>query len=377
MAVQNTAVMVSGAENETVTNHNFFFRHRKSIILHLSVWILYFLYENGIVLILNMDQISMQSIIYFFLLNALIFYINTYGIIPYLFTRKKHLIVVPCTLLLLAFYILVNYQLTNFIHQHHISTIYTTHPFKDFIILRIFRFIYFITLSYAFWFSVNKVKTERQLRESEAEHSRELQRANSMEKEMISTQLNYLRYQINPHFLFNTLSFIYTQVLKHSEEAAQSVLLLSNIMNYALHHQADDGKIEIEYEIQHIKNLIDIHQLRFNHQLQINFTADYNEAGGKKRILPLLLITFVENGFKYGNLHDAANPVIIKVQVLADHILFYMWNSKKTGMQVYQKHHIGIHNIRKRLELAYQPEFYHLLINDEETSYTVTLKLYT
>lgn len=377
MTAHNTALTISGVENETVTPNNLLFKYRKTIISHLIVWILYFLYENGIVLILNIHQISVQSIIYFFLLNAIIFYTNTYAIIPYLFTKKKYGYVAPCTLLLLGCYILMNYQLTNYIHEHHISTIYTTHPLKDFIILRIFRFIYFITLSYAFWFSVNKVKTERQLRESEAERSRELQRANSIEKEMISTQLNYLRYQINPHFLFNTLSFIYTQVLKHSEEAAQSVLLLSNIMNYALHHQADDGKIEIEYEIQHIQNLIDIHQLRFNHQLHIEFTADYNEASSKKRILPLLLITFVENGFKYGNLHDADNPVKIQVRVLADHIHFYMWNSKKTGMQVYQKHHIGIRNIQKRLELAYRPEFYHLHISDEETSYTVTLKLYT
>jgi hypothetical protein len=92
------------------------------------------------------------------------------------------------------------------------------------------------------------------------------------------------------------------------------------MMRYALNEKSDEAKVPLDQEVQHLKNFLEFNQLRFSNRLQVNFTTDGNIY--YRRIMPLLLFTFVENAFKYGELHDAKNPVLIKLEVYSDRLVF-------------------------------------------------------
>jgi len=353
-------------------------RH-KSLInrlgLHILVWVLYFFYENGIVMIIEPSQVTLFSTLIFFILNAFIFYVNTYLILPYTFGRKRASLLVLLTFLLCVLYLGLNYMITHNLESHEIPTLYTIQTIKSFILLRVFRFIYFISLSYGYYLALNTIAKERQLRKLDKLRIEESRRQASLEKEILSTELSYLRYQIHPHFLFNTLSFIYTQVRTVSATASKSVMLLSDIMRYALDNHDEEGKVELEREIQHIINLVEIHQLRFNNELYTEIKIGEPVEFKFRRIAPLLLITFVENAFKYGDLQDAAHPLQVNIYMNDGQLHFFIRNKKKVPFPSGISGGIGLANVKKRLNLMYNNDQYNLDIEEDSNLYTVTLNL--
>lgn len=364
--MQNTAVRRFKLFNRKMLN---------PLSLHLLVWVLYFFYENGIVMIVEPTAISLTSTLIFFFLNAFIFYVHTYLILPHTLKRRKYLLLAVFTILLCLVYIGLNYLITWYMESRLIPVMYTSKPFKVFVLLRIFRFVYFISLSYGYYLALATIRTERKLRKIDKVRIAETQKKTFLEKEILSTELSYLRYQIHPHFLFNTLSFIYTQVRSHSQTAAKSVMLLSDIMRYALDNHDDEGKVELEREIQHILNLIEIHQLRFNNELYTQIQISDAVGFKFRRIAPLLLITFVENAFKYGDLQDPAFPLMIRICMHDGHLQFFIQNKKKAPSATITSGGIGLANIKKRLSLMYSNDQYQLDIKDDSNLYTVNLNL--
>ena len=342
---------------------------------HVLVWILYFFYENGMLMIIAPAEVSLMSTLILFLLNAFVFYVNTYIILPNTLGKNRRWQLVWQTMLLAVAYIGLNYGITRSLAFYKVHSIYSTDPLKVFVLLRLFRFIYFISLSYAYYLAVNTIKTERRLRKLDEIRIEETKKKAHLEKEILNTELNYLRYQIHPHFLFNTLSFIYTQVREHSQEAGKSVMLLSDIMRYALDNHDEEGKVKIENEIRHILNLIEIHQLRFNNELFVDVNICDNIEYKYRRIAPLLLITFVENAFKYGDLQDPEHPLKIHICMNDGHFKFFIQNKKKHTQSLIDSRGIGLSNIKKRLSLTYNSDQYQLDIEDVSILYTVTLNL--
>jgi sensor histidine kinase YesM len=342
---------------------------------HVFVWILYFFYENGMLMIIAPSEVSLTSTLILFLLNAFIFYVNTYIILPRTLGKNKRWQLILQTLLLGVAYVALNYGITRSLAFYKVHAIYSTDPLNVFVLLRIFRFIYFISLSYAYYLAVNTIRTERRLRKLDEIRIEETRKKAHLEKEILNTELNYLRYQIHPHFLFNTLSFIYTQVREHSPEAGKSVMLLSDIMRYALDNHDEEGKVKIENEIRHILNLIEIHQLRFNNELFVDVNICDNIEYKYRRITPLLLITFVENAFKYGDLQDPEHPLKIHISMNDGHFRFFIQNKKKQTQSLIDSRGIGLSNIKKRLSLTYNSDQYQLDIEDVSNLYTVTLNL--
>ncbi|MVT09792.1 sensor histidine kinase [Chitinophaga tropicalis] len=342
--------------------------------LHLLIWALYFLYENGMVILLDPAKLNLVSTILYFCLNAFIFYVNSFILIPWFAYKKRYILLVLATIGLALLYLVLNYGLTRFMATVHIATMYAISSMREFVILRLIRFIYFISISYGYTLAINAIHAERNMRRLEQARNEESQKRIQLEKEVLLSNLSYLRYQIQPHFLFNTLSFIYTQVFKCSKEASRSVMLLSDIMRYALHNP-EDGKTSLEKEIQHIRNLIEIHQLRFNDRLYINFECDEDPAMKYMRILPMLLITFVENLFKYGEVNDPNHPAVIKINIHDDTMHFHTSNRKIPVSSAMISGSIGLANVKKRLDLEYGPTRYNLQINNLEEHYALDLTL--
>lgn len=195
-----------------------------------------------------------------------------------------------------------------------------------------------------------------------------------LEVEKSQANFNFLKAQINPHFLHNTLNFLYAKSLPYSAELSEGILTLSDIMRYALTPAAtSDGKVLLKEEIEHVRNVIKINQLRFSNNLQVQFdvTGILNGA----TIIPFVLITLVENAFKHGDLKSTQHPIIITLDYTAGTLRFYCSNKKKTGAKEISTG-IGLDNIKKQLDLTYGKR-YTLNVKDEVEFYTTELTINT
>ena len=182
-------------------------------------------------------------------------------------------------------------------------------------------------------------------------------------------ELNYLKMQIHPHFLFNTLNTMYGFALRKADETPEMILKLSNLLDYLL-YQVDKPFVLLTDEINHIKDYIELEKMRFNERLNINFSADH--VSETTQIAPMLLLPFVENSFKHGSLKDGILTINIDLSSTEDTILFTLENTNSKTDEI--TNGIGLQNIRKRLDLLYKGN-YSLNIDNTESLFKVNLKL--
>ncbi|MDO1450704.1 histidine kinase [Rhodocytophaga aerolata] len=203
-----------------------------------------------------------------------------------------------------------------------------------------------------------------------------LKREGELEKQKLNAELSAIKYQINPHFLFNSLSFIYTKTVKGNPEAAHAVHLLSEIMSYALEEWGELGKVPLALEISQMKKVIEMNQIRFNNKLHINYDEyieQKEEVLNNAYVPTLVLITLVENAFKHGDLTDEKNRVSIKLEVTRSNIYFSVCNKKKRGLKEPSKG-IGLSNVQQRLQLMYGDK-QSFIIQENETHYLTKIHI--
>ncbi|HRI19636.1 MAG TPA: histidine kinase [Panacibacter sp.] len=198
-----------------------------------------------------------------------------------------------------------------------------------------------------------------------------------VEKEKISTELNFLRSQINPHFLFNVINTIYFQIDKQNTHARASVEKLSEMLRYQLYECTTD-KIEIAKELDYIKSYVAIQTLRMEKGSDIQLCID--EEMNSFRIAPLLILPIVENAFKHvSHFKDPAQNKI-HISLAQNDIHHFIIKAVNTFDEANRANHLlqsgglGVQNLKRRLELLY-PNRYELQINQHENLYQTTLKL--
>ncbi|MFL9481337.1 sensor histidine kinase [Chitinophagaceae bacterium LWZ2-11] len=193
-----------------------------------------------------------------------------------------------------------------------------------------------------------------------------------LEVEKLQANYNYLKSQINPHFLHNTLNFFYAKSLPYSQELSDGILTLSDIMRYAMSQDNAVDKVLLSDEIEHLRNVIKINQLRFSNNLNVSLTVTGVVTG--ITIIPFVLITIVENAFKHGELKNQEHPIDMQLTIEdTGQVSFYCKNKKKTGPKELSTG-IGLDNTQKRLKMAYENKF-KLNIIDEQEFYTIQLIL--
>ncbi|MCI2229032.1 histidine kinase [Polaribacter sp. MSW13] len=182
-------------------------------------------------------------------------------------------------------------------------------------------------------------------------------------------ELKFLKMQIHPDFLFNTLNTLYGFALKKSDKAPEMILKLSNLLDYIL-YQVDKPKVLLQDEIIHIEDYISLEKLRFQESLQVVFNKGLDN--NQFEIAPMLLLPFVENAFKHGNQIDGAHKVNISVKIDKNELNFTVENS--AIKKEHSKNGIGLENIKKRLEMLYKNQYF-LKISAEEKLFKVHLKI--
>lgn len=192
------------------------------------------------------------------------------------------------------------------------------------------------------------------------------------EQEKLNAELSYLKAQINPHFLFNVLNSIYSLAVVKSDETPTAVIKLSGMMRYVL-NDAGHHMVPLSREIDYIRDYIELQRIRFGTSLPLAFTV--NGAPSGQLIAPLILISFLENAFKYGI--NASEDADIKIDIaIGEHLLkFHVFNKKVTFNDIpAASSGLGIENTKKRLELLY-PGRHTLDITDAADHFSVSLSL--
>lgn len=196
--------------------------------------------------------------------------------------------------------------------------------------------------------------------------------AQQLRIEKQEAELNYLKSQTNPHFLFNTLNNIYSLALDKSDLAPESILRLSKILRFML-YETGGAYIAIEQELKIITDYIALEKLRYDDSLHINFNHDIEDM--KQALPPLLLIPLVENAFKHGVSETRAHPFVdIHLSVKNRLLIFIVKNStEKIIDEQSVKENIGLSNLRRQLELLYTD--FNLSLEQGESVFTTNLKI--
>jgi LytS/YehU family sensor histidine kinase len=196
-------------------------------------------------------------------------------------------------------------------------------------------------------------------------------RAIKAEADKANAELSFLKAQINPHFLFNTLNNIYSLAVKQNENTAASIMKLSNIMRYVTDDVNQDF-VFLDSEVECITDYIDLQRLRLNKRVHIDFSVKGNTEG--RRIPPLVLMTFVENVFKYGISSHEECTITIQLFSEARNITFFCQNKIFSSSGITERTGIGIANTKQRLHHLYPGK--HLLnITGDRGLFTVQLTI--
>jgi two-component system LytT family sensor kinase len=198
-------------------------------------------------------------------------------------------------------------------------------------------------------------------------------RNKEIQNEKLKTELSFLKAQINPHFLFNTLNNIYSLAADRSEQTAAAVMKLSSIMRYVL-NEARNDLVPLEKEILFTTHYIELQKMRITDKTQVEFSVQGDPTG--KQISPLLFLPFIENAFKYGVSTREYSPIYIGLDILDDSVRLEVRNNKHMGpmLKPAENTGIGINNTRRRLDLIYHHR-YSLLTENMDSEYFVNLKI--
>lgn len=186
-------------------------------------------------------------------------------------------------------------------------------------------------------------------------------------------ELQYLKMQIHPHFLFNTLNTIYGLSLAKNEKTSEIILQLSDLLDYIL-YQTRKPLVKLEEEVNHIRNYIDLERKRFQNALEIEFHID--TIPSDIELAPMLLLPFVENSFKHGKSSDGKLQISISIKIVAEELEFRISNSIENNLGLAIGKGIGLQNIQRRLDILYGND-YQLNIENEKESFDVLLRLNT
>lgn len=349
-------------------------RNLMKVIIHIIFWIVFF----SLPFLFRPDTGPRPGNHFMFhvptpiLINNLFlilaFYTNLFVFMPVFFNKKKWGLYILFTCIFLFFSFMIHYvskeidmlygreMMHNFPRPGY-------HPrprgfeFRQFSFIYSFIMIWALSMVYHLVFQLQKSKKH----------------ADMIYANALQSELSFLKAQINPHFLFNTLNNIYSLTLKKSDLAPIAVMKLSNLMRQ-ITSDNDEDYVSFEEEEKFIIDYVELQQLRLTDKTKINLQISKNYDHLK--IAPRLLIPFIDNAFKYGVSNRFESEIVIRLNFEGSNLNFYISNTKHSGSKdsLEVSSGIGIENTKRRLDLLYDGK-YNLKIEDNPDKFVVTLKI--
>ena len=334
------------------------------IFQHLVFWGLsYYILVN---VFASSSEIQPTDHIYtavFLLTIAIGVYFNLYFLIPFILNKGKYFLYLILLILCIAGSTYLNQLTFGHIIDFFLPGYYFISYFDFFNLLKFFAAFIGITslikLSKSYFLLL---ETRNQLMK--------------IQKEKTDAELQALRNQVNPHFLFNGLNSIYSLVLKHSEKAPETILKLSEILRYIIYETRKE-KVDLKKELDYMQHYIDIQKLRSDPRAKID-TRISGDPDNRK-IAPLLFLPLIENSFKHGIKGETGSTFVILEWIIEkDTIRFVAENNKgqSEDADTEKKHGIGLENLKQRLEMTY-PGKHQFETKETEDRFIATLEIQT
>lgn len=288
---------------------------------------------------------------------ALMVYITNYLLIPRLLYKKRYPAFVVCFLLMIV--------VSSFLKMNILGRVMNAPAlmslsgnWKVRIYDNVIPHFFLVTAGAAIQLMIDYFRLQQRMAETA--------------KERAEAELNFLKSQINPHFLFNSINSVYFLIDKQNHEARESLHKFSDMLRYQL-YEVNGSRISIEKEIRYLEDYVHLQKLRKDEQYEVSLNYSPEVKGFS--IEPLLLIPFVENAFKHVSAHTVKlNFIRINLACRDDRFVFSVENSKEPKSSVDAYGGIGLKNVKRRLELLY-PGRYELTIEDKAESYRAELVL--
>lgn len=238
--------------------------------------------------------------------------------------------------------------------------LYTSAEIREFLKYAVLGYIQYYSYALLYFVVNGLIKKERALRVlQEEKYKRELENARLKEqelkaqKEKLLIEHAFLRAQVNPHFLHNTLNTLYSHAQEYSETLASNISKLSNMMRYCFDNIVQEmDLVPLEKELKNLHRLIEINEIRYEGQEAVDFQID-GEINDQM-LPPLSLITIVENAFKYGDFTNPAYPLMLRLRLWPKHFFFSCRNKIQPKLLSDTSHSVGITNLRKRLDFLFK-----------------------
>lgn len=338
------------------------------LIIHVSAWMILFLLPFAIFDVRLKSSFSLFNLL--FVGKALVvFYLNYYLLVPRFLLQKKVFTYIIWVALIVSALAFIDSRQNEILRKPYDTSINTTTPghlattAKTGNPPRMLGNIPFILM-------IIGVSTSLKL--SQAWFKNE-QAQQDIKKEHLATELAFLKSQINPHFLFNSLNSIYSLAFKKSDLAPEAILRLSKIMRYVL-DESPSTCVPLEKELDHLQDYVELQKLRLTEKTKLSFVVD-NQASNQT-IEPMLLVPFIENAFKHGADTTVQSVITIKINISANQLVFQSTNTiaQRNSNQSEQDSGIGLKNVARRLQMLY-PGHHKLDVVEEKNLYAVTLFL--
>ena len=329
-----------------------------SIAFQLCMWIAFFF--AAMIVVLMDFKVTPQKVVPILLINVWLSIImvnmNLYFLIPNFFKKKKKVLYALLLLLLVLVFSL--------------GKAATMFPLKS--PENIIPFYEDKGTLIAFATSIMMIVLTLPLLYIDEVIRKEIEKANIKAK-ALETELQFLKMQVNPHFLFNVLNNVYSMIYTKNENAGPTVLKLSGLMRYML-YDTSETLVEFEKELNYLQEYIDLQTLKQRQNSTVTFSI--GSMPKELEIQPFLLIPFLENAFKHGNWDAENGKGWIKCEILyeKDNLIYNLSNSISSPTRKKSIHGIGLKNVQQRLELFY-PERHQLRIVTTERSYEVCLQI--
>ncbi len=343
---------------------NTLLKYLATIISHLLFWVVIY-YFYAYFLGYGSSNTHYVNLFSGFLMppTILISYFLIYYLIPnYLLTKKyKYFILYSVYTFIISVYIIILSILYGLIFSEGYKEVDTAPLTKTlpFIILGVYFVVLIMVSLSLIMHNYNSIVNNENLKNKILQTQLQIK----------DQELRFLKMQIHPHFLFNSLNTIYGFALKKKDEAPEMILKLSNLLDYIL-YQIEKPQVLLLEEINHLLDYVSLEKMRFHDTLEVETTVEvFNNT---IQIAPMLLIPFVENAFKHGDIINGSLNITIHIKTANDTLFFEIENTSiqenktKTG--------IGLENITKRLEMLYT-DFYTLEINQTAKYFKVKLTI--
>lgn len=320
--------------------------------IHLASWFFFITYEIIVAGFFNGTFGNFWVNVFAYTIYINLFYFHATMVLPYALGDENTIwwkvpfLILGELMAYLLLYAFINLTIRYVLNLHEANILNLEGLDKSYFLGLLFRGVYFLLLSTGYYFFISTIKKNKE------EATRRVQ-VEQLRTELLQSELNHLRAQVNPHLLFNALSFIKYNTKHSPETAGAAIVHLAAILRFATSSDNKD-KVLLMDEINQVNHLIELNRLRFEDSLNLKF--EYKVHDKSISVLPLALLTLVENVFKHGNTVDKENPAMIFVETSAKRTIYKTSNLIRKSVLSHSSE-TGLKNIKQRLKRIYPDRF--------------------